>query len=169
MTKSLYYLFFAVLLFTSCKDEDDTVPQSFLNGTYEAAGENTDTGIWYVSQYIFHADGTYEYLHLLRDEKNGDDLGYWGYSKGSYSLRGEDLVLRLTESFALNHEDFPGGYAERLEDLEAQGLSADFVESKGTLKRLDSGEKISLLFECNDMLSGYFSMCMGELVYDRVD
>jgi len=169
MTKSLYYLFFAVLLFTSCKDENDTVPQSFLNGTYETAGENTDTGIWYVSQYIFNAEGTYEYLHLLRESEHGDDLGYWGYSKGSYSLRGEDLVLKMTESFTLNHEDFPGGYAESLEDLEAQGLSADFVESKGTLKRLNSGEKISLLFECNDMLSGYFSMCMGELVYDRVD
>lgn len=168
MAKSLYYLFFAVILLASCNDDNDN-PNNFLSGTYEIAWENTDTGIWFVDQYVFKSDGTYEYLHLLREEKNGDDLGYHGYSKGTYSLRGEDFTLKMTEASTLNYDDFPQGYTEALENLEAQEMSVDFVESEGTLKKLDSGKKISILFECNDMLTESLASCIGELVYDRVD
>jgi hypothetical protein len=165
MTKSLYYLFFAVILFTSCKDEDDTAPQDFLNDTYEVVGENTDTGIWYVRQYAFKADGTYEYFILLRESESGSDLGYSYYIKGTYTLRGQELVTKVTESFALDYEAYPDGYAESLSDLEAQDILPQYAESKGVLKRMNDGEKISLVFECNDILAS----CVGEQVYDRVD
>jgi hypothetical protein len=166
MKKSLLYLLFAGILFSSCKDEE--APQSFLNATYEKATENTDTGIWYVSQYIFHSNGTFEQLFTKRDSKAGDDLGFAGYYKGTYSLRGEDFNKRMTEWYSVNHEEFPEGYVERLEDLEAQSMSAQFIESKGTLKRLDGGEKIALLFECNDVI-GHSAICIGEEIFDRVD
>ena len=169
MKNSLYFLLFAFILFASCKDGDDAVPQSFLDGTYEVAGENTDTGIWYVQQYTFKADGTYEFVILLRESQNGSDLGYTYYAKGTYILRGEDFVAKVTETYQLDYEEYPDGYAESLEDLEAQELSAEFSESKGVLKRMNDGDKISLVFECNDMLTGMTSMCIGELVYDRVD
>lgn len=166
MKKSLLYLLFAGILFSSCKDEE--APQSFLNATYEKATENTDTGIWYVSQYIFHSNGTYEQLYTMRGRKDGDDLGFASYYKGTYSLRGEDFNTRMTEAHSVNHEEFPEGYVERLEDLEAQSMSALSIELKGTLKRLDGGKKIALLFECNDTI-GYSAMCMGEEIFDRVD
>ena len=167
MAKPLYFLLFAVILFTSCKDEE--VPQSYLNGTYELAGENTDTGNWGISRYVFGADGTYERFGIRRESEDGEDLGYSNYSKGTYSLRGEEFITQMTESSFANYEEYPDGYAENLNDLEAQEMSAESVELKGTLKRLDSGEKISILFECNDMLPGMLSNCIGEQVYDRVD
>jgi hypothetical protein len=165
MKKLLLYLLLAVFTFSSCKDEE--TPQTFLNATYEMSHEYSDTGIWYASQYIFQSNGTYEQLYLLRASKAGDVIGYLSHSKGAYSLRGEDLSVRATEYSSVNHETFPEGYVTRLADLEAQSMSADFIESKGTLKRLDGGKKISILFECNDMIG--LAMCTGELVYDRIE
>lgn len=169
MTNSLYYLLFAFILFTSCKDEDDTIPQSFLSGTYEIATENTNSGVWYISQYIFKLDGTYEQLGLMRESQFGSALGYTSLGKGTYSLRGEEFVTNLTEVYLVNFENFPDGYAENLADLEKQELQKVFAESKGILKKLENGAKISIVFECNDMLTGKLSMCIGERVYDRVD
>lgn len=167
MTKSVYVLLFAAILFTSCKE--DELPQNFLNNTYERSGQNTDTGIWYASQYRFKSDGTYEQFGILRESENGDDLGYSHYSKGTYSLRGEDFITRMTESSFVNYEEFPEGYAESLEDLEAQEMPTESIELKGTLKTLENGAKISILFECNDMLTGALANCIGEQVYDRVE
>lgn len=166
MKKSLLCLLFATTLLSSCKDEE--APQIYLSATYETASENSDTGIWHVSQYIFHPNGTFEYLYLLRDSQVGEDLGFVSYSKGTYSLRGEDFSIRMTEAFSVNYEDFQHGYVERLEDLETQAMSAVYIESKGSLRRLDGGKKIALLFECNDII-GHLAMCMGEQVFDRVD
>jgi hypothetical protein len=166
MKKPLLFLLFAVLSLSSCKDEE--TPQTFLDATYESAHENSDTGIWHVSQIIFHSNGTFEQLYLMRDSKAGAVIGYSAHSRGTYSLSGEDFSMRRREAFSVNSEKFPDGYVASLADLEAQTLVANFVESKGTLKRLDSGKKISILFECNDIL-GPVAMCMGEQVYDRVD
>lgn len=165
MNRVCYFLFFVVFLFTSCKD--DEVPQSFLSGTYEIASENAETGIWYVQQYAFRADGTYDYSNFLRESENGSTLGFFYHAKGTYTLRGEDLALRINEASLVNYEEYPEGYTESLEDLETQQSSADFVESRGILKKLDSGARISLLFECNDTI-GHLAMCIGELIYVKV-
>ncbi len=162
MKNAYYFLFFAVFLIISCKDDED--PQSFLNGTYEHAGTNTETGISYVSQYIFQIDGTYERISLLRD--GNQLLGYSFYSKGNYTLSGDDFTIQVGQMAGLNYEDHPEGYVERLDLLE--DYSIDPMESKGTLRQLDRGKKLAILMECNDVI-GFSSMCIGEQVYEKVD
>jgi hypothetical protein len=162
MKRNFYFLVFAVFLITSCKDDD--APRSFLNGTYENVGTNTETEISYVGRYIFKADGTYERISLVK--KDGQLLGYQYYSKGVYTLRGIDFSRRETESFGVNVDKYPDGYAGSLEELEDNGFNPN--ELKGTLRQIDRGEKIAILMECNDVI-GYSSMCIGEQVYERVE
>lgn len=163
MKTSLYFLFFSVFLFTSCKE--DEVPQSFLTGTYENAGLNTETGISYVSQYTFQAGGTYERISLLRED--GQLLGYNFHSKGTYSLRGEEFIAQDGQMAGiLDYEENPDGYVENLELLD--DYMTETMERKGNLRQLEGGEKIAILMECNDIV-GYSAMCMGEQVYVQVD
>lgn len=161
MYKSIYFLVFAVFLFTSCKE--DEAPQSFLIGTYEIAGQISDTEIFYVSQYIFNSEGGYERISLFREEGL---IGYQYYSKGAYTLRGESFSMRETKMAGVNVEEYPDGYVGLLEELEDNGFNPN--ESKGTLRQIDQGEKIAILMECNDLIS-FPSMCIGEQVYVRLD
>jgi hypothetical protein len=162
MKKSLYFLMFAALLFTSCND--DEVPQIFLSGTYEKVLENPDTGVWYSNQLRFKSDGTLERYSIARESENGTDLGFSYYSKETYILKGEEFVTKQIESSHLKDENYPTGYTENLEDLEMQELAADAREFTVTLRRLDSGERISISSKC-----GPLENCIGEQIYDKVD
>lgn len=164
MKISNYFLLLFSILLLSCKDEDDQIPLSFLDGTYEWANENTETNIWYVNQYVFKTDGTFETFQYLRNSQDGPNLGMTYYSKGTYTLRGEEFTITLGESYGLDYEKFPEGYAASVEDLDQIDIT-QFSESKGTLNQLEGGERISILFECNDMLA----MCMGAQEYVKVD
>lgn len=160
MKNAYYLLFFAVVLLTSCKE--DEVPQSFLNGTYEHTGTHTDTGISYVSQYIFDVDGTYERISLLREE--GQLLGYNFYSKGTYTIRGEKFAVRDEQMAGVNHDNYPDGHVQSLDQLTDYVIEAS--ESKGNLRRLDGESRIGIQMECTDLL---LAMCMGEMIYDKVE
>ncbi|GAB3230464.1 hypothetical protein J0A67_16590 [Algoriphagus aestuariicola] len=162
MKRNFYFLVFAVFLITSCKD--DEAPRSFLNGTYERTGIISETGIYYVLQYIFTVDGTFERITLVRQD--GLLLGYNYYAKGTFKLRGEEFTLLHVQMAGLNYEDYPEGYVESLDLLE--DYSIEPMESKGTLRQIDRGEKIAILMECNDVI-GYSSMCIGEQVFEKVD
>lgn len=162
MKNSLYFLFFAVVFFTSCNE--DEVPESSLSGTYEVVQENPETNTWYAGQIQFKPDGTYEHFGLARESQNGADLGYFSYSKGTYTPKGEEFVINVTESLILENEDYPAGYAESLEDLEVQELPAEVREFERNLKILDGGKKIALFFKC-----GPLELCAGERIFFRVD
>jgi hypothetical protein len=165
----LYFLMFSVLLL-SCNKDDEQLPLSLLDGTYEQASENTDTNIWYVNQYVFKLDGTYETFQFLRDTEDGPNFGVTYFSRGTYTPRGEEFSVSRSESYSLDYEKFPVGYAASVEDLDEQELTL-FADSKGTLTKLNGGNKISILFECNDMLSENFTllMCIGAQEYVKVD
>ncbi len=161
--KNLRYIFIlAVILLASCKDDEAT--PNYLNGTYENSGFNSETGISYVSQYIFAADGSYERISFLREE--GQNLGYNFYSKGSYTLRGEEFSMQDGQMAGVNYDEYPEGYVETLDLLE--DYSIEPTVSKGVLRQLEGGEKIAILMECNDVIV-FSSMCIGELIYDKVD
>ena len=161
------FTYFAALsvLLLSCNKDDETLPLSTLSGTYEWAMENTDTGIWHVSQYIFHEDGSFTHHVLQRTALSDGQLGISYSSSGTYTLRGEEFGSTTLKNFGVNYEEYPDGYAPSLEQLEEMEVNSTFAESKGTLKQLDNGSSISLLFECNDVLA----MCIGEQVFQRVD
>lgn len=71
-----------------------------------------------------------------------------------------------TKMAGVNYADHPDGYTNNLDELEAYQI--DPYKSKGRLRRIDGGEKISILMECNDVI-GLSSMCIGEQVFVRVD
>ncbi|WP_343847944.1 hypothetical protein [Algoriphagus jejuensis] len=160
MIKSLIFLFLAVFLVTSCKE--DEAPQDYLEGTYENAGFNSDSGVSYVSQYTFQADGTYERISLLR--KDGQLLGYNFYSNGTYTLRGEEFTLWDREMAGVNHDVHPDGYVESLELLEEYDIEPH--QSNGVLRQLHGRDRIGIQMECSDLL---LAMCIGEQIFDRVD
>ncbi|WP_111668836.1 hypothetical protein [Algoriphagus litoralis] len=170
MKFSYFYFLLISVFFLSCTKDDEQLPLSFLEGTYEKASENTDTNIWYVNQYVFKLDGTYETFQFLRNSEDGPNLGVAYYSKGTYTLRGEDFVLNRTDAAGVNFEEFPEGYAPSLAELDPIDVSGS-APAKGTLSQLENGEKISILFECNDMLSenNTLNFCIGAQEFVKVD
>lgn len=162
-------LMFSVLLL-SCNKDDEQLPLSFLEGTYELSNENTDTNIWYVNQYVFKLDGTYETFQFLRNSEDGPNLGVAYFSKGTYTLRGEEFVIDRTEAARVNYEEFPEGFVPNIADLDPMDVS-ESAPAKGVLKQLEEGEKISIVFECNDMLSenNTINLCIGAQEYVKVD
>lgn len=169
MFKSIYLLLFATVLFTSCKEDEDPIAQSFINGIYENSQQNTDSGLWYISRYEFNSDGTYKNYQIVRENQHGPDLGYSYHTKGTYVLRDENFSIAVSEASAVNYEDYPDGYTESLANLEVQEISTTYRESSGVLRKLENGKKLGIVFECNDMLSSIQALCIGELLYDKVD
>lgn len=169
MFKSIYLLLFATVLFTSCKEDEDPIPQSFINGIYENSRQNTDSGLWYINRYEFNSDGTYKNYQIVRENQHGPDLGYSYHTKGTYVLRDENFSIAVSEANAVNYEDYPDGYTESLANLEVQEISTTYRESSGVLRKLENGKKIGIVFECNDTLSSIQAICIGELLYDKVD
>ncbi|GAA0877244.1 hypothetical protein GCM10009119_02120 [Algoriphagus jejuensis] len=169
MTKTFLFLVLTALLFTSCKEEEDTIPQSELAGTYEISNEINATGIWMVNQYIFAADRTMEQIGLMRDSEKGGVLGYVYYTRGSYSIRGFNLVISMTEAYTLNYQANPKGYAETIEELKAATLSAEFVDFNGRVIRAAAGTKTSIALVCSEIIGPTPTNCVGERVFYRVD
>lgn len=170
MKFSYFYLLMFSVLLLSCNKDDEQLPLSFLDGTYEQASENTDTNIWYVNQYVFKLDGTYETFQFLRNTQDGPNLGVAYYSKGTYTLRGQDFILNRTEAAGVNYEEFPEGYVASIADLDPMDVS-ESAPAKGTLSQLENGDKISILFECNDMLSenNTLNFCIGAQEFVKVN
>lgn len=168
-TSYTLFLFLSVFLL-SCTNDDEQLPLSFLEGTYEQASENTDTNIWYVNQYVFKLDGTYKTFQFLRNTEGGPNLGVAYYSMGTYTLRGEEFLIDRNEAAGVNFEEFPEGYVSTIGDLDPIDISQS-APAKGSLKQLEEGEKISIAFECNDTLSenNTINLCIGAQEYDRVD
>ena len=165
--KKFIYLF-ALLLFHlfSCNQEDQ-LPLSFLDGTYERANENTDTGLWYIQQLIFSADGSLTQQTLVRNSRDGEDLGWYSYSTARYQLRGEEYTIDTESHYRLEFES-EEPYVAQEELVLEEGYSPD--PQIGSLRELDSGQKIAIAFPCNDTPGlGISSNCIGELEYERVD
>ncbi|WP_192347312.1 hypothetical protein [Algoriphagus sp. Y33] len=169
MLKSVYLLLFVAILFTSCKEDEDPISLSYLSGAYENARQNTDSGLWYIDRYEFNQDGTYEKFQIVRESQKDSDLGYSYHAKGTYLLRDENFSIAVTDVNAINYEEYPEGYAESLASLEAQEMSTNYRESNGVLRKLENGNKLGIVFECNDTITGVQLMCIGELLYDKVD
>ena len=161
------YLFAFLLIFTfSCQDKEDSIPQITLDGTYELATENTDTKLWYVTQYVFNPDGKLQVYHLLRETKDGPAIGYTYYQRSNYSLRGTSFSHTIQRAYRVDEDKNPEGFAEDLEDLISVDLGG-YTGAKGTLRQLESGNKIALIFECNDTPGN--AMCLGEQEYEKVN
>lgn len=166
MKLSNYIILIFSLLSLSCTKDDEQSPLSNLDGTYEWASENTETNRWFISQYVFNPDGTFESYGYLRVAENGGNIGFSYFSKGNYSLRGNVFSVQETAGFNVDNDRFPEGFVENIADLTNRSQS-QYPESKGTLDQLEGGNKISIRFECNDTFTS--SNCIGTLEYTKVD
>lgn len=166
--KKFIYLFAPLLaLAFSCSDDRDQLPLSFLDGTYELATQNTDTGLWYVNQLIFTTNGTLTAQTLVRDSADGENLGWYSYATGTYELRGEEYTVDIASFYRLEFESE--------EPYVQQGdlvLEEEYSPEPGTgrLRQLENGQKIAIVFPCNDTPGAEISSnCLGEQEYQRID
>jgi hypothetical protein len=102
----------------------------------------------------------------LRATESGENIGFTYISKGNYTLRGNVFSVQETEGFNVDNDRFPEGFVESIADLTNRSQS-HYPASKGTLEKLEGGNKISILFQCNDTFST--SNCIGALKYIKVD
>lgn len=146
----------------SCNQDEELLPTTTISGVYENAIFNPDLDFWYVNTYTFIQDGSFEQSSTVRETQKGPDLGFVSHSTGSYVLRGEEFrVTRQTMNRI--ESDLDEYYVSKTSLVPVSDF--DPAELKGRLKMLEQGDKIALVFECNDILLG---ICLGELIYDRV-
>ncbi len=167
MKNHVLYSVFLLLVFGACNDKDDTLPLSYMDGTYELMSENTDNGLWFGRQLIFHADGSFERQSVVRESERGENLGFVDYVTGTYQLRGEEYQEFHEEVNRINYEEQDVIYVTTKEELSA---IHDFRREGevGVLRRMENGARIAIAFPCNDII-GAASMCIGEQIFTRVN
>jgi len=151
--KLLLPIFILALSVSSCTEEEE-VPVSFLNGIYESATQLAP-GNWIVISYKFEANGDFQLYTTSRTAIDGVDLGFTGYSNGSYLLN-QDLFLRtFSEQFSLNGQDVLYLPKEQLV-LFAKNESDRFA---GTIVFNETRTRFDLRFPCDDLRSESLGAC----------
>lgn len=167
MKKFIYYFAPLLILALSCSEDRDQLPLIFLDGTYERVNQNTDTELWYINQLIFSSDGTLTQQTLVRESADGDNLGWYSYATGTYELRGEEYTIDIESFYRLEFES-EEAYVQRDELVLEEEYSPE--PQTGRLRQLDEGQKIAIVFPCNDTPGlGISSSCIGELEYELVN
>jgi hypothetical protein len=163
--KQSFFLAFALMIsLASCNQDEELLPSTPISGVYESADFNPGLALWFVNSFTFFQDGSYELARTAREIQNGTDLGFMYHETGSYVLRGEEF--RVTPSTFIARESGSDElYVPKSSLVPAQGFVP--TETKGTLRMLDQGQKIALLFECKDMELS-LSICLGEQIYNLV-
>lgn len=167
MKKLTVFLIPVLLLVISCSEDKDELPVSYLNGTYELAYENTDRGLWYIDQLNFSSNGKITRQGLVRIAPDGADLGWYSYSEGNYSVRGEEYRVDVESIYQMEFES-----EEFYVPLEELVLLEDYNPGPqvGNLRQEANGQIIAISFPCNDMFnSGVNLICLGEQKYAMVN
>jgi hypothetical protein len=165
MSRFCFILIFVAILVVSC--QNDETPQSFLNGTYETTLKIQGREIWYVNQFRFQADGTFEQTSYLRESEVGDRIGFTYYSRGNYTLTGIDFTLIETQikDRGFNEALVP---VVSLTDLTERDLLPEGLESRGILRVLNRGNSFTLRMGCNPEI-GICNMLNTTQTYHKID
>lgn len=160
------FLFIILLSSFSCNEDKDLLPLIPLEGTWEYAFYNQDQEFFFIYQYIFNPDGTFEKSILVRESDSPTVLGYYNYAKGSYELRGEAYSEVIENQFALALDAYLFYVPkEKLIEVEIQNTP----RQTGTLIFSQNNRSFELGYPCNDTPTGSLSNCVGPLTYRRVD
>lgn len=165
--KSTYCILLMLCFFlASCREEERPSPTS-LEGVYETTQEIQGRGSWYVDQFRFASDGTFEQISYWRESEAGERIGYTFYSKGTYTLDGIAFDLHQTQ---INEAGFDGPVipVDRMEDLPKRELRPEGLSSGGILRVLDGGNSLSIRMGCNAK-SGICLNLYTERIYKRID
>lgn len=166
--KLFNYVLLAVffLSLSSCKEDKDMLPLEPLEGTWEYAFYNPDQQFFFIYQYIFNPDGTFEKSILIRESDSPTVLGYYNYATGSYELRGQEYK-EYTEKLYVLALDAYLFYVpkDKLISTEIENTSPQ----TGTLIFSQNNRSFELGYPCNDTPTGSLSNCIGPLTYRRVD
>lgn len=164
--------FRAILLFVillglfSCKEDKGMLPLEPLEGTWEYAFYNPDQEFFFIYQYIFNPNGTFEKSILIRESDSPTVLGYYNYSTGSYELRGQAYREYIENLYVLALDAFLFYVPkDKLISVEIENNSPQ----TGTLIFSQNNRSFELEYPCNDTPTGSLSNCIGPLTYRRVD
>jgi len=134
---SLFFLF--LVAFASCSIEKENPQLDSLVGVWENT-ENLDDGDLSQSlRYFFNSDRTFNSSRVIIDNSTSAIIGYSYNSSGTYSVKGNQLMLNKTAIYILNDSEV--GYAD-LAELEFSG-ETDQLDVMFSI----SGEQEILTFE----------------------
>ncbi|WP_296704852.1 hypothetical protein [Algoriphagus sp.] len=162
------YLFLAFLFFSfsSCKEDKDILPLEPLEGTWEYAFYNPDQQFFFIYQYVFDPNGTFEKNILIRESETPTVLGYYSHSTGNYELRGEAFTEEIERQYLLALDAYLFYVPkDKLKEIEIENVSS----STAKLTFSQNNRSFDLLFPCNDTPNGRVLNCVGALTYRRVD
>jgi hypothetical protein len=151
--KLLLPILFLLLSVSSCKEEEE-VPMTFLNGTYESATQ-LESGGWVVISYNFEANGNFQLQQTFRNTIDGLDLGFRGFASGSYSLKGDSFQRAFSKKFGLNGQDVLFLPKDQLV-LYANNETDRFP---GTISFNEARTRFDLSFPCDDMRTDALGVC----------
>jgi hypothetical protein len=163
--KAIFLSIVFISLF-SCKEDKGMLPLQPLEGTWEYAFYNPDQEFFFIYQYIFNPDGTFEKSILIRESESTKVLGYYSYSTGAYELRGQAYSEFVERSYVLALDAYLFYVPkENLIEVEIDGSP----QQTGTLTFTQNNRSFELGYPCNDTPSGSSANCIGALTYRRVD
>lgn len=142
------------------------LPLEPLEGTWEYAFYNPDQEFFFIYQYIFNPNGTFEKSILVRESESTKVLGYYNYVTGTYELRGEAYSEFVEKSYVLALDAYLFYVPkENLIEVEVDGEP----QATGTLVFSPNNRSFELGFPCNDTPNGRTNNCIGALTYRKVD
>ncbi|MBB6326550.1 hypothetical protein FHS59_002178 [Algoriphagus iocasae] len=162
-TRTAFILCLLALCFISCKDKEEMLPLTPLEGTWEYAFYNSDQNFFFIYQYIFDPSGTMEKNILVRESESPTILGYYSHSTGSYELRGEEYKEVVSKQYELALDAYL--FYVPKDKLKETSVNAS-PKQTGKLTFSPNNRSFELLYPCNDTPS---SNCLSALTYRRVD
>ncbi|MBN3581483.1 hypothetical protein JYB64_03725 [Algoriphagus aestuarii] len=164
--KKVLVLFFMVLGCISCKDKEELLPLTPMDGSWEYSFYNSDQKFFFVYQYIFDPTGTLEKNILVRESDSPTILGYYSHSTGSYELRGEVFKEVISKQYELALD----AYLFYVPKDQLQEVTTSNASSQtGKLTFSPNNRSFEILYPCNDTSSSILANCIGPLTYRRVD
>lgn len=148
---SLLFGFLLILGLNACTDQE--VSPKLLLGTWQSVTPVDNTSYSYYLHYQFRADNSFEFIRTVRNNSDGELLGYGYIVTGSYSLNNDNLTLTHHQVYRNVSSDLD--YAPR-EDLEQSASDNEFTrvisfeESNNVLRFAPAGHSIcSPSEDCN--------------------
>jgi hypothetical protein len=131
-----------------------------LVGTWEhEAYVNSETGAKVIYNYHFRDIDTYEVAQAHYD-RDDELLGYRFFEEGSYSLRGNKLVMNADQIFYSENEDL----YMTIEELKSSGLEEETAnKTKYRTEFTNSDFRVTLFFDCPPN-----ALCIEPPVLDKV-
>lgn len=149
-----------IIVSISCSLGNDDWEPANLYGTWEAVGFHEETGLDFVTAYIFRENGTFEQQMIARRPNSSNVVGFNSIISGTYALEGDRLTFFETNWLNLpeNREQWYTTLADLVDvDWNRERPVTLTLRSRNTELEMDFGP-------CPPN-----ALCQGPVTFYRVD